>query len=456
MLPLLCGAAAVPLERAKGLADQHEDPQTLVTGPHGWTLNALMDGDQSLSRSQETSLLDILQERHFSNVHDRATEPTDNALDLRWDESALAPFVDDHSWTDVERWATNVCAARTCTPRDKMDGPRDLENCLGEQRISQGFSEGLGGGLPFDCGKEYLNAGEWEHTQLFDEGAVWFRNGVSDDLVADLNYTRADLAADCNASKVKVNYGCWFTMLGKQGASGASVNVGKSLRFKGRGAAAKLLGLPCSNFPYCDQPHQPMDKLWCHAAQKLGYDSIQIRSAADDQHHTELVICKGCGEAALNGACPPLALKRGSWDSRLGSCECDDSADRLNCGDSTDFKHCQMEMNAWVDRPFKNRWTDLDSVKTLVAGPALREQDPAGHVTLWPGRWISPTTFACVYRGNAIWAAKVGAPWGVFTVGTPLRIEGGEAAVQAAFNDDQFVGAMLTTQLEDFIISPGS
>lgn len=112
---------------------------------------------------------------------------------------------------------------------------------------------------------------------------------------------------------------------------------------------------------------------------------------------------------------------------------------------------CQLSVDAWLNRPFKSRYNQSDSVKTLVAGPALREQHSAGHVTTWPGRWVSPTTFACVRRGT-VWVAKVGAQGVVLTTGDERRVEGGEAAVRAAYSDDKLVSAMFVGAPEDFII----
>ena len=71
MLPLLCGTIAVPVERAEGSVDRHKHPRELVTGPHARTLKALFEdgvGDQQ-NLFRETSLLDIVQERHFSSVN---------------------------------------------------------------------------------------------------------------------------------------------------------------------------------------------------------------------------------------------------------------------------------------------------------------------------------------------------------------------------------------------------
>ena len=213
-----------------------------------------------------------------------------------------APLVPDYSWPNVDRWSTNICAARGC-------GPDDQTNCLSSNLA---YSEGLSAGYPMDCGSAYHQV------------------------------NRSDVANDCNASSVRLNYGCWFTML-PHGMKwrGAAVNVGRSLRVTSRGAAAKTLGLPCGDFPYCDQDYQPWDKLWCTEAQKRGYDSIQIFLPHGPGHETELVICTGCDQAALHGACPPLPLRRGSWDATGTPCNCSDAADNMNCGDKEAFIYCR-------------------------------------------------------------------------------------------------------------------
>jgi hypothetical protein len=250
-----------------------------------------------------------------------------------WAENDLADFVDDYKFADVTRYATNVCAARTC-------GKKDFETCVPETGYA--FSEGLSAGFHGDCGEEYKYIDLHVFTNKTEEMGTWIKLG-------------ADIATDCNAAcvpngkkctkNVKLNYGCWFTMpkhpSARRDSRGAAVNVGRSLRAKGRGAVAKALGLPCGRYPYCNLPNSPLDRLWCTAAQKLGYDSIQIRNPEDNEHATELVVCKGCGEAALNGACPPVELRRGSWDSRPGACNCSGKSDSLNCGDPEDFMQCR-------------------------------------------------------------------------------------------------------------------
>ena len=94
----------------------------------------------------------------------------------------------------------------------------------------------------------------------------------------------------------------------------------------------------------------PWDKLWCTEAQKRGYDSIQVfhpkGAFLDPYGHklmtdTELVMCTGCDKAALHGACPPLELRRASFDTRPGPCKCSSRSDNLNCGDEESFMLCQ-------------------------------------------------------------------------------------------------------------------
>lgn len=147
---------------------------------------------------------------------------------------------------------------------------------------------------------------------------------------------------------------------------GAAVNVGKSLRVKTRGEVAKTLGLPCGHYPWCSGDKSPQDKMWCTKAQELGYDSIQIQNSGHAQ--SELLVCKGCGEAALNGACPPLELRRGSWDTTKSPCECSDAGDNLNCGEDAD----------WA-KPFPKDWllhTCHDGNKTHDEG--MRRHDGEG------------------------------------------------------------------------------
>ena len=213
----------------------------------------------------------------------------------------LAP---DYAWVNVDRWSTNVCAARECNVLD-------YSNCM---QAGSPFSEGLSAGFPTDCGDEYAKAG----------------------------YPEA--AKDCNASYAKVNYGCWFVMMPQTVFQGASVNVGRSLRVNDRGEAAKALGLPCGNPPVCDGKNQPWDKMWCTEAQKRGYDSIQVHHPKNPEFESELVVCKGCDKVALNGACPPIELRRPTWDGRGmgpgGPCNCSNAADNLNCGDEDAFMYC--------------------------------------------------------------------------------------------------------------------
>lgn len=215
-----------------------------------------------------------------------------------------APLAPDHAWVNVDRWSTNVCAARKCNVLD-------YSNCM---QAGYAFSEGLSAGFPSDCGSEYAEAGY------------------------------PDAAKDCNASYAKVNYGCWFVMVPPTVFQGASVNVGRSLRVNDRLDAAKALGLPCGNPPVCDGENKPWDKMWCTEAQKRGYDSIQIHHPKGPSMDTELVVCKGCGEVALNGACPPIELRRPTWDGRGmgpgGPCNCSNAADNLNCGDEEAFMYC--------------------------------------------------------------------------------------------------------------------
>lgn len=205
-----------------------------------------------------------------------------------------AEFVNDGAWVNVDRWATNICSARKC-------GPRDASNCLhSEYPYSEGLSVGFIG--------------------------------------------NPELAGCPSTGCAPQNYGCWFTMIPAMGErSGAAVNVGRSLRANNRSEVARMLQLPCMGGPGsdCDQGLAPQDNQWCAEAQKRGFDSIQVRHPHFLNHDTELVVCTGCGNAALDGACPPLPLQRGDWDHNPAPCACNNDADNLNCGELDRMKKCE-------------------------------------------------------------------------------------------------------------------
>ena len=115
--------------------------------------------------------------------------------------------------------------------------------------------------------------------------------------------------------------------------------MGRSLNVVSRGDAADALGLPCGNYPYCDGDQQPQDKLWCTSAQLRGYDSIQIKHP-HGYPDSEILLCTGCDKSALNGACPPVELRRASWDTRPSPCACSSEGDNLNCGDVASLMKC--------------------------------------------------------------------------------------------------------------------
>ena len=327
MLALLCAEAAVgPAKGRKGRPYiQHSSLARISVSTdldlrNATTLSGQMEPSENvlapgtLADSLGKSLLDS----EWATVPEQA-----------WAENELADFVDDHKFANVVRYATNVCSTRAC-------GKLDFETCVPES--GYGFSEGLSAGFHGDCGEEYKYLDLHVFTNQTGDLDTWSKLGA--DMATDCNAHCAPTGKKCTKN-VKLNYGCWFTMPKTPNGHGAAVNVGRSLRAKGRGAAAKALGLPCGNYPYCNEQYHPADRLWCTAAEKLGYDSIQIRDVDDNYHEAELVVCKGCGEAALNGACPPLELRRGSWDSRPGACNCSGKSDALNCGDPKDFMLCQ-------------------------------------------------------------------------------------------------------------------
>ena len=148
--------------------------------------------------------------------------------------------------------------------------------------------------------------------------------------------------------------GYWFTLTHPDTLplfrSGASVNVGRSLRAEHRGQVADALGLPCGHYPGCDADWQVQDKLWCTMAFKKGFDSIQIQHPhGDPTLLPELLMCKGCDKTALNGACPPVPLRRGTWDNRTSPCVCSNKGDNLNCGDGSrpPLLKCSREAASW-------------------------------------------------------------------------------------------------------------
>ena len=206
-----------------------------------------------------------------------------------------AEFANDGAWVNVDRWATNICAARKCRPKD-------ASNCL---QLPYPYSEGLS-------------------TKLL--GAP------------------PEVSGCPTTGCVPLNYGCWFTMIPAVGErSGAAVNVGRSLRANNRSEVARVLHLPCIGGPGsdCDVGLAPQDNKWCGEATERGFDSIQVRHPHFYNHDTELVICTGCGNAPLDGACPPLPLRRGDWDHNPAPCACSKHADNLNCGEPDRFQKCE-------------------------------------------------------------------------------------------------------------------
>jgi hypothetical protein len=215
-----------------------------------------------------------------------------------------ADFAKDGAWVNVDRWATNICAARKC-------GPMDASNCL---HIEYPYSEGLGGVFIGKPGKPEL------------EGCT---------------------PSGC----APMHYGCWFTMIPPVGQrSGAAVNVGKSLRANNRTEVARMLHVPCNGGANkdCDVDVGLIlqDAKWCSKAQEQGFDSIQVRNPHFINHDTELVVCTGCVSAPLDGACPPIPLKRGDWDPKPGPCVCNNAADNLNCGDHEKLARCLKNTKA--------------------------------------------------------------------------------------------------------------
>ena len=118
-------------------------------------------------------------------------------------------------------------------------------------------------------------------------------------------------------------YGVFFFL---NVASGAFVNVGRSLRFATRRDAHAHFGIPC-NGPACDLA--PGDKTYCARARAAGFDSIQVRDA-HGLRKPELALCTDAAtRAPVFGACPESVELVTASGAR---CACENRSAMLNCG----------------------------------------------------------------------------------------------------------------------------
>ena len=156
------------------------------------------------------------------------------------------------------------------------------------------------------------------------------------------------LNASVDVSSAPLNYGCWFyTFWNASAYSGAYVNVGRSLRVKGRCAVHLLLyGSGRSGNALCTT--NPGDKLWCTFARAMGYDSIQIergtayygnpRSRSWHGHRrpwSELVLCSDeCATTRFDSIAMVPAVRSISPDGRVGPCAIAESSKDLICDES--------------------------------------------------------------------------------------------------------------------------
>lgn len=144
-------------------------------------------------------------------------------------------------------------------------------------------------------------------------------------------------------------YGCWFWPMP---GSGIFVNVGRTLVFESRRAAAaefdRIFGFG------------KHDNSFAHSARLLGFDSLQILSGSLEMYNVrtapffELVLAyDGCfDDKYVVGPCPPVPLRTGA---RAGlPCECaDHAAPIINCR-----SHCVVNC-----RPHRNRTSGTRAAK---------------------------------------------------------------------------------------------
>lgn len=128
--------------------------------------------------------------------------------------------------------------------------------------------------------------------------------------------------------------GCWFFAAA---GSGVFINIGRSLRYRTRQAAAKALGPP-------DPVGAKRDGTWCTTARARGYDSVQVQTdlpgstfmyvkhaSRQTRALVELVVCHDdCATKPACDACPPMELRTGVSASR--PCACEHGMGFIQCG----------------------------------------------------------------------------------------------------------------------------
>ena len=150
-----------------------------------------------------------------------------------------------------------------------------------------------------------------------------YAEGLSAGWPSDAGETAYEFDPDGASAARLWPYGVFFFL---NVASGAFVNVGRSLRFATRRDAHAHFGIPC-NGPACDLA--PGDKTYCARARAAGFDSIQVRDA-HGLRKPELALCTDAAtRAPVFGACPESVELVTASGAR---CACENRSAMLNCG----------------------------------------------------------------------------------------------------------------------------